>query len=61
LKIIKNKKTLVRLTEKWHSNILGATFPIGTIFLKKKLHIWTYLCPNGSHGECCIKGEMPGE
>ncbi len=51
----------ITLTEKWHSKILGATFPMGTIFLSKKLDIWTYLCPNGSHGECCIKGEMPGE
>ena len=51
----------ITLIEKWHSKILGATFPIGTIFLSKKLDIWTYLCPNGSHGECCIKGEMPGE
>tara|TARA_Y100000034_G_C6517061_1_gene222390 strand:+ start:313 stop:417 length:105 start_codon:yes stop_codon:yes gene_type:complete len=23
--------------------------------------VWTYLCPDGSHGECLLRGEFPGE
>ena len=51
----------ITLTEKWHSKILGVTFPEGTIFLWKRSDVWTYLCPSESYGECRIKGEVPGK
>ena len=53
----------ITLNERWQSPSIGVTFPVGTTFLWRgpDEDVWTYLCPDGSHGECLLRGEFPGE
>ena len=52
----------VTLEKRWKADNIGVIFPVGTIFLWRGPgdDIWTYLCPNGSHGECWLQGHFPG-
>jgi len=53
----------ITLEERWKADKIGVTFPIGTIFLWRGPgeDVWTYLCPDGSHGECWLQGQFPGD
>ena len=55
---------MITLTEKWNSGY--CIFPVGTVFIPKKVMkrgtIYTYGTPGGGHGEVLIdKGVTPGE
>ena len=53
---------LVTLDRSWTSKRLGTTYPVGTVFIRStgNNEVWTFATPNGSRGECWLRGEVPG-
>jgi len=51
---------VVTLTEPWPSQLSGAIFPTGTVFMLLRRDVWSWVTPNGSHGESLLRGEFPG-
>jgi hypothetical protein len=51
---------LVTLAKPWTSDVGGVTFPIGTVFVRQRRDVWSWVTPDGSHGESLLQDEFPG-
>ena len=51
---------LITLTKSWTSEVGGVIFPIGTVFMRQRQDVWSWVTPNGSHGESLLRDEFPG-
>jgi hypothetical protein len=51
---------VVTLTAPWGSQLSGVVFPTGTVFMLLRRDVWSWVTPNGSHGESLLRDEFPG-
>lgn len=52
---------VVTLTKPWASQLSGVIFPTGTVFMLQRPNVWSWVTPNGSHGESLLRDEFPGD
>jgi len=51
---------LVTLIKPWTFQVGGVIFPTGTVFMRQRQDVWSWVTPNGSHGESWLRDEFPG-
>ncbi len=53
---------VVTLNSPWTSKRLGTTYPVGTAFIPVgPKNVWAWATPAGSHGQCYLRDEVPGQ